>query len=98
MPGGHSDPLSGLVWPPCERTFRRVFTSAADKALNDAMHGYLAAVPASGRQELPEATRREREQRRGAGPHAARPQAAAASRDGRQGHPRRLVDEVSAEG
>ena len=59
-------PLSGLVWPPCERTFRRVFTSADGTAVNDAVHCYLAAVPASGQQELPGATRHEREQRRAA--------------------------------
>jgi hypothetical protein len=47
--GGRRDPLAGQVRPPCERTFRRVFTRADDWAVNDAVHGYLAAVPQASR-------------------------------------------------
>jgi predicted transposase YbfD/YdcC len=43
--GGRRDPLTGQVRAPCERTFRRVFIKAGDGAVNDAVHGYLAAVP-----------------------------------------------------
>jgi predicted transposase YbfD/YdcC len=64
--GGRPDPLTGQVRAPCERTFRRVFSKADDRAVNDAVHGYLAAVPQAGPGALPEATRREREQRRAA--------------------------------
>jgi DDE_Tnp_1-associated len=64
--GGRRDPLSGLVRPPCERTFRRIFSKADDAAVNDVVHGYLAAMPQAGQDELPEAARREREQRRAA--------------------------------
>ena len=89
--GGRRDPLTGQVRPPCERTFRRVFIKADDGAVNDAVHGYLAAVPAGQPGRLPEATRHEREQRRAAAqprkPPVPRP--AAAGRHGRQGRPRR---------
>jgi predicted transposase YbfD/YdcC len=64
--GGRRDPLSGLVRTPCERTFRRIFATADDTAVNDAVHGYLAAVPQAGQDELPETACREREQRRAA--------------------------------
>jgi hypothetical protein len=64
--GGRCDPLSGLVRAPCERTFRRVFIKAEEQAVNDAVHGYLAAAHQAGPDGLPEATRREREQRRAA--------------------------------
>ena len=64
--GGRPDPLTRKIWPPCERTFRRVFIKADDGAVNDAVHGYLAAVPQAGPEGLPGATRREREQRRSA--------------------------------
>jgi predicted transposase YbfD/YdcC len=64
--GGRRDPLTGQVRPPCERTFRRVFIKADDGAVNDAVHGYLAAVPQASPGGLPEVTRHEREQRRAA--------------------------------
>ena len=64
--GGRRDPLSGLVRPPCERTFRRIFSKAGGAAVNDAVHGCLAAMPQAGRDDLPEAACREREQRRAA--------------------------------
>ena len=66
MLGGRRDPWTGRVRPPCERTFRRVFIKADKAAVNDAVHGYLGAVPAAGPESLPEAARREREQRRAA--------------------------------
>ena len=43
--GGRRDPWAGLIRPPCERTFRRVFTKADAGALNQALYGYLAALP-----------------------------------------------------
>jgi hypothetical protein len=64
--GGRRDPWTGKVRPPCERTFRRVLSKADDAAVNGAVHGYLDAMPASGPGGLPDATRREREQRRAA--------------------------------
>jgi predicted transposase YbfD/YdcC len=64
--GGRRDPWTGQVRPPCERTFRRVFTRVGAAAFNDAVHGYLAAMPAAAPGDLPEATRHEREQRRAA--------------------------------
>ena len=66
--GGRRDPWAGLIRPPCERTFRRVFTKADAGALNQALYGYLAALPPGPSAALPEVTRHEREQRRaGAG-------------------------------
>jgi predicted transposase YbfD/YdcC len=64
--GGRRDPWTGTIRPPCERSFRRIFANVDAAALNDAVHGYLAAVPRSAPGELPGATRREREQRRAA--------------------------------
>ncbi|WP_300611798.1 ISAs1 family transposase [Trebonia sp.] len=64
--GGRRDPWTGQVRPPCERTFRRVFTRIDAAALNGAVHGYLAAVPQAAPADLPEAARHEREQRRAA--------------------------------
>lgn len=64
--GGRPDPWTRMIRPPCERTFRRVFIKADEAAVNDAVHGYLAAVPRSAPDGLPEATRHEREQRRAA--------------------------------
>jgi hypothetical protein len=55
--GGRRDPWTGQVRPPCERTFRRVFTRVGAAAFNDAVHGYLAAMPAAAPGDLPEATR-----------------------------------------
>jgi len=43
--GGRRDPWTGKVRPPCERTFRRVFAKVGAAAFNDAVHGYLAAMP-----------------------------------------------------
>ncbi|HUN37153.1 MAG TPA: ISAs1 family transposase [Trebonia sp.] len=64
--GGRRDPWTGRIRPPCERTFRRVLGKADDPSVNDAVHGYLDAMPASGPGRLAEATRHEREQRRAA--------------------------------
>jgi len=64
--GGRRDPWAGRVRPPCEHTFRRVFTGVGEAALNDAVHGYLAAMQLSAPDALPETTRHEREQRRAA--------------------------------
>ena len=58
--GGRRDPWTGTVRPPCERTFRRVFSKADAAALNDAVHGYLAAIPQASPDALPEAAQRER--------------------------------------
>ena len=64
--GGHRDGWTREVRPPCERTFRRVFARVGEAALNNAVHGYLAAMPQAAPDELPEAVRHEREQRRAA--------------------------------
>jgi len=64
--GGRRDPWTGKVRPPCERTFRRVFAKVDAAAFNDAVHGYLAAMPQAAPGDLAEVTRREREQRRAA--------------------------------
>lgn len=64
--GGRRDPWARLLRPPCERTFRRVFSKVDEAALNDAVHGYLAALPQAAPDELPAPARREREQRRAA--------------------------------
>jgi predicted transposase YbfD/YdcC len=64
--GGRRDPWAGLIRPPCERTFRRVFTKVDSGALNSALYGYLEAVPPAPPGALPEVSRHEREQRRGA--------------------------------
>jgi hypothetical protein len=55
-----------LARPPCERTFRRVFSKVDEAALNDAVRGYLAALPQAAPDELPKPARCEREQRRAA--------------------------------
>jgi hypothetical protein len=62
--GGRRDPWTRPVRPPCERTFRRVFSKVDEAALNDAVQGYLATLPQAAQDELPEPARREREQRR----------------------------------
>lgn len=64
--GGRRDPWTRQVRPPCERTFRRVFTRVGAAAFNDAVHGYLAALPQAAPHTLPEAVRGERQQRRAA--------------------------------
>ena len=64
--GGRPDPLTGRVRPPSTRTFRRVFAKINADALNQALYGFLEAMPPAGPEELPEVTRHEREQRRAA--------------------------------
>ena len=65
--GGRPDPLTGRVRPPSTRTFRRVFAKINADALNQALYGFLEAMPPAGpEEELPEVTRHEREQRRAA--------------------------------
>jgi DDE_Tnp_1-associated len=64
--GGRRDPWAGLIRPPGERTFRRVFGRVDAGALNEALYGYLAALPAGSPEALPAVTRHEREQRRAA--------------------------------
>ena len=73
--GGRPDPLTGHVRSPSGRTFRRVFAKIDADALNQALYGFLEAMPAAAAKELPEVTRHEREQRRAAataGPDAGR--------------------------
>ena len=64
--GGRPDLLTGRTWPPSTRTFRRVLARIDADALNQALYGYLAAMPAAPAGSLPEVTRHEREQRRAA--------------------------------
>jgi DDE_Tnp_1-associated len=64
--GGRRDPWTRMIRPPCERTFRRVLASVDETAVNDAVHGWLAAVPQAGPGEMPGPALREREQRRAA--------------------------------
>jgi predicted transposase YbfD/YdcC len=64
--GGRPDPLTGRVWPPSARTFRRVFAKISADALNQALYGFLAVMPPAPPGELPGVARREREQRRAA--------------------------------
>lgn len=64
--GGRPDPLTGRVRPPSTRTFRRVFARIDADALNQALYDFLEVMPAAAPGELPEVTRREREQRRAA--------------------------------
>ena len=64
--GGRPDPLTGRVWPPSTRTFRRVFARIDADALNQALYGFLEAMPAAAAEELPKVTQYEREQRRAA--------------------------------
>jgi predicted transposase YbfD/YdcC len=85
--GGRRDPWAGLIRPPCERTFRRVFTKADAGALNQALYGYLAALPPGPSAALPEVTRHEREQRRaGAGKPAVPGLLEQAAADGKTVH------------
>lgn len=63
---GRPDPLTGRIWPPSERTFRRVFQKISADAFNRAVYSFLDAVPEASPQDLPEVIRREREQRRAA--------------------------------
>ncbi len=64
--GGRPDPLTGRVWPPSARTFGRVLGRIDADAFNQALYGYLEIMPPAAADELPEVTRREREQRRAA--------------------------------
>jgi predicted transposase YbfD/YdcC len=64
--GGRPDPLTGRIWPPSTRTFRRVLARIDADALNRALYGYLEAISAAPAEALPEAARHEREQRRAA--------------------------------
>jgi predicted transposase YbfD/YdcC len=64
--GGRADPLTGRVWPPSARTFRRVFAKIDADAFNQALYAFPEVMPASAPESLPEVTRREREQRRAA--------------------------------
>jgi len=64
--GGRPDPLTGRVWPPSTRTFRRVFAKINADPLNQALYGFLEVMPSAAPEELPEVTRHEREQRRAA--------------------------------
>jgi hypothetical protein len=59
--GGRPDPLTGHVRAPSGRTFRRVFAKIDADALNQALYGFLEAMPAAAAKELPEVTRHERE-------------------------------------
>ncbi len=80
---GRRDPWTGRIRPPGVRTFSRIFGRIDAEEFNAAVCGYLAALPASSPDTLPEATRHEREQRRAAraaaasSPAGLRPQAAA---------------------
>jgi predicted transposase YbfD/YdcC len=64
--GGRPDPLTGRVWPPSTRTFRRVFARIDADMLNQALYAFLEAMPAAAAEELPKVAQREREQRRAA--------------------------------
>ena len=64
--GGRRDPWAGLIRPPCERTFRRVFCKVDAGALNSALYSCLAALPSGPPVAFPAVTRHEREQRRAA--------------------------------
>lgn len=66
--GGRRDPWTGRYRPPSVRTFARVFTRIDAGAFNAAVYGYLAALPPRPAGQLPQVTRREREQRRAARP------------------------------
>jgi hypothetical protein len=70
--GGRRDPWPGRIRPPSVRTFSRIFGRIDAETFNTAVCGYLAAPPPRPAEELPEATRHEREQRR-AGRTAAAP-------------------------
>jgi predicted transposase YbfD/YdcC len=64
--GGRPDPLTRRARPPSARTFGRVFGKIDADAFNQALYAYLEAMSATAADELPEVTRREREQRRAA--------------------------------
>ena len=64
--GGRPDPLTGHVRPPSARSFGRILGKINADAFNRALYDYLEAMPAAAADELPEVTRREREQRRAA--------------------------------
>jgi predicted transposase YbfD/YdcC len=64
--GARADLLAGGAWPPSARTFSRVLGKADADALNQALCGFLGAMPAAPPECLPETALREREQRRAA--------------------------------
>jgi hypothetical protein len=66
--GGRGDPWTGRYRPPSVRTFARIFARIDAEAFNAAVYGYLAALPSRPAGQLPQVTRREREQRRAARP------------------------------
>jgi hypothetical protein len=43
--GGRPDPLTGRVWPPSTRTFRRIFRKIDADAFNQALYGFLEVMP-----------------------------------------------------
>lgn len=63
---GRPDPLTGRIWPPGERTFRRIFQKISAAAFNRALYSFLDAVQEEPPEDLPDVIRREREQRRAA--------------------------------
>jgi predicted transposase YbfD/YdcC len=71
--GGRRDPWTGRYRPPSVRTFCRTFARIDAEAFNAAVYGYLAALPPRPAEQLPQVTRREREQRRAARPRPAPP-------------------------
>jgi hypothetical protein len=64
--GGRRDSWARRIRAPSARTFARVLAGVDAEALNAALYGYLAALPASPPGALPAVTRHEREQRRAA--------------------------------
>jgi len=64
--GGRPCPLTGRVRAPSTRTFGRVLGNVSSDAVDQALCGFLAAMPAAPAEDLPEVTRHEREQRRAA--------------------------------
>lgn len=64
--GGRPCPLTGRIRAASARTIGRVLGKLDADAFNQALYGFLAAVPASGPEDLPETARLEREQRRAA--------------------------------
>jgi len=102
--GGQRDSWARRIRAPSARTFARVLAGVDAEALNAALYGYLAAMPASPPGALPAVTRHEREQRRAARAKPAPPglleQAAADGKtvrgavrpDGRQVHLLSVLD------
>jgi predicted transposase YbfD/YdcC len=63
---GRPDPLTGRIWPPSERTFRRILEKISAVAFNRALYSFLDAVQPGEPENLPDVIRHEREQRRAA--------------------------------